>query len=107
MGVEHDINGLRAQNPDKLLYTFSEETGKSNAEAGLASTNGPKAYEDTNAMIRDLYLSLIKYLQGEGYHAAVPKEAGVFDRENITSRWSHRHAARIAGLVPSGLTTCL
>jgi epoxyqueuosine reductase QueG len=105
--VELDYNGLRAKTLISFFIPFSEETGKSNAEAGLASHEWAKAYEDTNAMIRDLYLSLIKYLQGEGYHAAVPKEAGVFDRENITSRWSHRHAARIAGLGTFGLNNML
>lgn len=86
---------------------FTEKIVKGNASQGLASPEWAETYEETNAMLKRLNEYLISLLESKGYHAAVSKEAFVFDREEILSRWSQRHIARIAGLGTFGLNNML
>jgi epoxyqueuosine reductase QueG len=86
---------------------FSEWIGRSNRGEGLASAEWARAYEETNAMFIRLNRHLINMLESNGFTAAVPVEALVFDRVNITCRWSQRHVARLAGLGTFGLNNML
>lgn len=87
---------------------FTKDLAKSNANAGrLASPEWALAYEETNAMLRQLNLHLIGFLEGLGYRAAVSKEASTFDQERLISNWSHRHFAYAAGLGTFGLNNML
>ncbi len=86
---------------------FTESIGRGNAGAGLASADWARAYEETNAMLARLSRHLAEWLAKRGYAAASPAEALVFDRVNITCRWSQRHAAKIAGLGSFGLNNML
>ncbi|MPM15299.1 Epoxyqueuosine reductase [bioreactor metagenome] len=86
---------------------FTEKIAGGNAGEGLASSDWALCYEETNAMFPRLNGRIISLLKENGYRAAVSKEASVFDREKITSRWSQRHVARLAGLGTFGLNNML
>lgn len=86
---------------------FTEKVVRGNSSPGLASPEWAQVYEETNAMFKKLNEHLISLLEAEGYQGAVSKEASVFDREAILSRWSQRHIARIAGLGTFGLNNML
>jgi epoxyqueuosine reductase QueG len=86
---------------------FSEEIVRSNAGEGLSSPLWALAYEETNAMLVRLKDRLIACFAAGGCRAAVSREAAVFDREKIVSRWSQRHIARLAGLGTFGLNNML
>ena len=86
---------------------FSDDITEGNAGEGCASPDWAMAYEETNAMFARLNEYMISFLKDNGYSAAVSKEASVFDRDKIISRWSQRHIARIAGLGTFGLNNML
>lgn len=86
---------------------FTERLSRGNEREGLSSPEWALAYEETNAMFVRLNESLIQRLKDHGYHAAVSKEASAFDREEIVSKWSQRHIARIAGLGTFGWNNML
>jgi epoxyqueuosine reductase QueG len=86
---------------------FAGHIVDSNGCKGVASPEWAEAYEDTNAMFIDLNEQIMSFLRSEGYRAAVSKEASVFDRDKILSRWSQRHIAVIAGLGTFGLNNML
>lgn len=86
---------------------FSQNIAASNGLPGLASLEWARAYEITNAMFPRLNQHMIQFISRHGYRAAVSKQSGFFDRENITSRWSFRHIAFMAGLGTFGLNNML
>ena len=87
---------------------FTRALAKSNANAGrLASPEWAMAYEETNAMLRQLNQHLIQILGQMGYSAAVSKEASTFDQNKLISNWSHRHLAVAAGLGTFGINNML
>lgn len=86
---------------------FTEKIVKGNTSPGLASPEWAEVYEETNAMFKRLNEHLISLLESEGYRGAVSQEVSAFDREEILSRWSQRHIARIAGLGTFGLNNML
>jgi epoxyqueuosine reductase QueG len=86
---------------------LTERIVRGNTHPGLASPEWAEAYEETNALLTQLNAYLISLLESEGYQAGVSKEAAVFDREAILSRWSQRHIARLAGLGTFGLNNML
>lgn len=86
---------------------FTEKIARGNAGEGLASPDWALCYEQTNAMFPRLNERVISFLKENGCRAAVSKEASVFDREKITSRWSQRHIAYLAGLGTFGLNNML
>lgn len=111
IGPDHQIPTDVLSDASIVIVTyvpFTNELAKSNAAAGrLASPQWALAYEETNAMLRQLNLHLIGYLEGLGYRAAVSKEASTFDQERLISNWSHRHFACAAGLGTFGLNNML
>ncbi len=87
---------------------FTRELAKTNRTSGrLASSKWALAYEQTNAMFGYLNAHLIGYLEQNGYHAAVSKQASTFDQEKLISNWSQRHFAYAAGLGTFGLNNML
>jgi len=86
---------------------FTEKIAKGNVPEGLASPDWALCYEETNAMFPRLNEHIISLLKENGYRAAVSKEALVFDREKIMSRWSQRHIAYLAGLGTFGINNML
>ncbi len=92
-----------------LVYfiPFSPALAKTNMTGALSSPEWAHAYELTNAMFPKLNKHLIDYLEYHGIQAAESKKAGYFDREEITSQWSYRHIAWLAGLGTFGLNNML
>ena len=86
---------------------FTDKIARGNEREGLSSPEWAQAYEETNAMFPKLNEHMISFLKDNGYRAAVSKEASVFDREKIVSKWSQRHIAKIAGLGTFGLNNML
>lgn len=86
---------------------FAEKVVTGNGCEGLSSPEWARAYEETNAMLAALGVHLSLFIASYGHRAAVSKEAAVFDREKITSRWSQRHIARLAGIGTFGLNNML
>ncbi len=92
-----------------LVYfvPFSPTLAKTNATGVLSSPEWAQAYELTNTMFPKLNEHLILYLKRHGVQAAVSKKAAYFDREEVTSQWSYRHMAWLAGLGTFGLNNML
>ncbi|MCB6992829.1 epoxyqueuosine reductase [bacterium 210820-DFI.6.37] len=86
---------------------FQKELAQTNTKKGLASPQWAQSYEETNAMFIKLNAFLVERLKRKGYQAAVPPEAGSFDREKLISNWSQRHIAYLAGLGSFGLNNML
>jgi Uncharacterized Fe-S protein len=73
----------------------------------IASPEWARAYEETNAMFRELNEAVVSELKKKGYDAAVPKDAFTFDQQELISNWSQRHFARAAGLGTFGINNML
>jgi len=87
---------------------FTSFLAASNRERGIyASRQWALAYEETNAMFTALNAKIISEICGTGYKAVFPDEAGIFDRHELVSLWSHRHFAYAAGLGTFGLNNML
>lgn len=65
------------------------------------------AYLETNALLRNITADLITQLNGMGFRAAAEPPTDNFDRTDLTSRWSHKSVAVIAGLGSFGLNHLL
>lgn len=61
------------------------------------------AYVETNTLIAGITKGLTAMLRGVGVRAAAEPATGVFDRTTLTSTWSHKSVAVIAGLGSIGL----
>lgn len=86
---------------------FDEEIPESNIEGRIASYNWAVAYVETNILIQLINDHLIKYLQDKGYKTKkLPIEQNM-DYEKLTSVWSNRHVAYIAGLGKFGINNML
>ncbi len=87
---------------------FTKELAFTNRHDGeIASPEWALAYEETNAMFRDLNEYLIGDLKDKGYDASITPEAYTFDRDKLISNWSQRHFARAAGLGTFGINNLL
>ena len=61
------------------------------------------AYVETNALIESITAHLIELLAERGVHAAAEPPTDNFDPVTLSSRWSHKSVAVIAGLGSFGL----
>jgi len=61
------------------------------------------AYIHTNRLIVDLNSHLSRILEEKGYRSVVLPPTHNFDKERLTSDWSHKHVAFIAGLGKFGV----
>lgn len=87
---------------------FTRELARSNKTGThLASAAWALAYEETNAMFRNLDAHIIALLEGFGYRAAVSPKAATFDQEKLISDWSFRHFGYAAGLGTFGMNNML
>ena len=87
---------------------FSKKLALTNVTDGeIASPEWALAYEETNAMFRNMNEYLISELSRMGYHAAISPEAATFDQNKLISNWSHRHFAKAAGLGTFGINNML
>lgn len=87
---------------------FTRELAKLNRESDrLAAPQWALAYEETNEMFLKLNDHLINCLKEYSYVGVTPKEALSFNRDTLTSNWSHRHFAYAAGLGTFGINNML
>ncbi|MHC5039398.1 MAG: 4Fe-4S binding protein [Planctomycetota bacterium] len=77
---------------------FQRSIASGNAKGRHPSTAWRKAYVRTNAVIRDLTAVLSRELAGDGFGSAQIPPTHNFDPVTLTSDWSHKHAAFVAGL---------
>lgn len=86
---------------------FKESIPKSNKDGRNSSAEWARAYIETNKMIASLNDYLIKSIVDMGYKAAKLKPSLNMDYEKLTSVWSNRHVAYVAGLGTFGLNNML
>lgn len=79
------------------------EIVESNDSIGASSEQWARAYVETNRLIVDMNDHLVHELSGVGMGAFSLPPTSNFDPETLTSDWSHKHAAFIAGLGTFGL----
>ena len=107
---DHDLPGEvlpGAKTVIAYFLPFRKEIGNGNRSGKLSSVSWAKAYEKTNATIVELNEALIGFLKEEGYHGAVPAEAGSYDPTLLKSKWSQRHLAYYCGLGTFGKNNML
>jgi len=86
---------------------FEESVAKSNMDGRFSSWEWGKAYVETNEMILELN-AYIKEVVGElGHNAVLVPTALNFTKDRLTSDWSQRHVAYVAGLGKFGLNNML
>ena len=82
---------------------FVREIVESNDSIGASSKRWAQGYVETNKLIIDMNEHLVSELSGVGIGAFSLPPTYNFDPETLTSDWSHKHAAFIAGLGTFGL----
>lgn len=82
---------------------FVREIVESNHTDGPSSEGWARAYVETNRLIVDMNEHLVQELASIGVGAFSTPPTYNFDPETLTSQWSHKHAAFIAGLGTFGL----
>ncbi|HHO77195.1 MAG TPA: epoxyqueuosine reductase [Deltaproteobacteria bacterium] len=86
---------------------FTKDIALSNRKSRLASRHWARAYIETNRLIIKLNAYLAERLKQQGAETAVIPPTHNFDTQKLTSDWSHRHAAWIAGLGTFGINNML
>jgi len=87
-----------------FFLPFDDEVVRANAAVeGEAAREWVLAYLETNALIEQVTGGLIELLARNGVRAAAEPPSGRFDRHTLTSTWSHKSVAVIAGLGSFGV----
>ena len=86
---------------------FAPAVAKSNIAGDRCSREWVYAYTETNSLIEELNRALETELAGLGIRCRGIMPTHDFDRTTLTSRWSHRHAAYVAGLGTLGVHNLL
>jgi len=76
---------------------FLPAVSQGNEAGDRPSPQWHQAYTATNAMAAQVNQRLCQFIQGLGYDAAVPVNAGTISPQQLVSHWSQRHVAYIAG----------
>jgi len=82
---------------------FTKETTLSNSKGTRASKEWAIAYIETNQLIANVNEALSKMLNTCGFKAATTPPTHNFDEKKLTSPWSNKHIAFIAGLGKFGI----
>jgi epoxyqueuosine reductase QueG len=82
---------------------FKKETTLSNTKGTKASKKWATAYIETNQLIANVNEALSKMLNACGFKAATTPPTHNFDEKKLTSPWSNKHIAFIAGLGKFGI----
>ncbi|MBC2578888.1 epoxyqueuosine reductase [Clostridium sp. DJ247] len=98
---------LEAKTVVAYFIPFDEVIVKSNIERKESSKIWATAYIETNQLILDLNTFIKSELQKLGYKSSIIPATHNFDNKKLTSDWSHRHVAFIAGLGKFGLNNML
>ena len=86
---------------------FTKSIIASNVEGKYSSKEWAYAYIETNQLIEDLNKKLKLELEKKDYNVSTVSATHQFDKANLISDWSHRHAAYIAGLGTFGVNNML
>jgi epoxyqueuosine reductase len=90
-----------------FFVPFSEETVKANRSEEKVPIEWARAYIETNALIGEICARLKGELEKEGIQAGFQKATHNFNEVDLTTAWSHRSAAYVAGLGTFGVNRLL
>ncbi|SHI57971.1 epoxyqueuosine reductase [Lutispora thermophila] len=90
-----------------FFIPFSESVVSSNRVGDTVSIEWAESYVKTNKLINDISENMIDFLVQFGIKAATVKATHNFDEKTLTSGWSHRSAAYVAGLGKFGVNRML
>jgi epoxyqueuosine reductase QueG len=96
-----------AQTAIAFFIPFAKRIAESNAAPGACSREWAEAYIATNALIAAIGDALEKIFAAKGFRAGKVPATHNFDEKKLTSRWSHRHIAFLAGLGTFGMNNML
>jgi len=105
---EHIMPGdvvIGAKTVISYFIPFTEDLAHTNSRGLSCSREWAAAYVETNRLIAGLNAFLAGKLKESGHEAGAPDWC--FDREKLTSNWSQRHVAFIAGLGTFGINNML
>lgn len=108
VGEDHRMPGEilpGARTVISYFIPFSKELADTNREGLSCSKEWAAAYVETNKMMARLNRHLVKKLEESGFRSAVVDWH--YDRERLSSNWSQRHVAYIAGLGTFGINNML
>ncbi len=86
---------------------FEDFIGQSNIKERTASLEWARAYVETNLLLGQINDDLIKFFTKMGFEAGKLPPDQNMDYERLTSVWSNRHVAYIAGLGKFGINNML
>jgi len=91
-----------------IFIPFDDRIAESNIEGGKASEEWAKAYVYTNELLDYISAEAGNYLNEKGFSTFLIKAThNFFNEETLSSRWSHRHIAWMAGLGTFGINNML
>ena len=90
-----------------FFVPFSKEVVVANGRHPFVAEEWAIAYSETNRLIEEICSSLAIRLEREGVKANWELPTHNFDKESMTSYWSHKSVAKIAGLGSFGLNQML
>ncbi len=82
---------------------FARPLVETNRQSSLVAREWAVAYIEANQLIDDIAQNLIRWLRETGVQAATVPATHNFDVQTLTSRWSHKSVAYIAGLGTFGV----
>jgi len=86
-----------------FFIPFSKTIVSSNRVGTTPSQEWLIAYIETNELLGKISEELISHLKNKGIEAVTVKPTHNFDPNTLLSRWSHKHAAYVAGLGTFGI----
>jgi len=98
---------LEAKTVVSFFIPFAKEIVIANRRHPFAAEEWAIAYSETNKLIDEICSSLATRLRRDGVKANWELPTYNFDKERMVSYWSHKSAAKIAGLGSFGLNQML
>jgi epoxyqueuosine reductase QueG len=90
-----------------VFVPFGAGLVRENAASGSVARSWLVAYVETNQLLARVAQALVQVLESRGHASVAILPTHEFDAGRLVSRWSHRHAAVIAGLGTLGLNRML
>lgn len=90
-----------------IFVPFAKEIVMSNIDGEESSKEWDYAYIETNNLLKELSSYLYEKITKLGYKASNLPPTYNYDQENLTSDWSHRSSAFIAGIGKFGINNML
>lgn len=96
-----------AQTVIAFFLPFPKSLTRTNIIKRNSSVAWGTAYIETNEMIRQLSMHLLEFFNSRGFQSCSIPATHNWDEAKLTSDWSHRHIAYIAGVGNFGLNNML